>query len=364
MPDGGTRIDYCTPSKGLEQAAPWPMSGRCVERRGWSNHVSATRAVERWSVEVDAASDYSPQVDSAGNIYISTEDYFQGVTSLRPNGDLRWKSKSGNGAGVALGNGTTLYVAAGSGELGLTALLKGDGTRAWNYPTSAENDCSPLIDDDSIVYTGAYDGVIFAAQPDGGRAWDHTLDGGVNHTALAPDGTLYVSTIDGLIYALAREGELKWTTNVQGAAYLMVGLDGTLYAASQDSRLYALQPDGGTAWTYATGGKDLCRPALDPSGAILVGSSDEKLHGIELDGGVRWTYAARGTVGAPAIAADGVAYFGTTTGEIHAVAVDGGMLWTASSPGDATAQPAIGADGTLYFVSRVDGGAVVKAFAP
>jgi len=106
-----------------------------------------------------------PSIADDGTIYFpSTDDY---LYALYPNGTLKWKSKTGWGAGssVAIGEGT-LYIAVDK----LYAIYPNNGTKKWTLDVGRNDYTSPAISADGTIYVSA-DKSLVAVNPDGTEKW-------------------------------------------------------------------------------------------------------------------------------------------------------------------------------------------------
>lgn len=145
---------------------------------------------------------------------------------------------------------------------------------------------------------------------------------------------------------------------------------GILGAAAVNNALSAISATtGAKLWVYSLGaGEVRSSPAVSPDGSILFVASERKpadpsrsrdlLYCLSADGQIRWTFDINPTPGAavdvgqsaPSIAADGTIY--VAAGGLYAINADGSLKWRRFYPPaeDIRNAPAIGPDGTVYFV--------------
>lgn len=165
----------------------------------------------------------------------------------------------------------------------------------------------------------------------------------------------------------------------------VIGLDGTLYVTADDGNLYAINSSGTLEWSYELGNLRTevftlpsigSTPAIGPEGTIYVGSPQNLLHALNADGTLKWTSSYRNTgvypyspfVPSPTVSGDGTVYIGSDDGKLYAINSDGNLNWKFNTRGQVGPlvkiyPPAIGPDGTVYYVSGpVYGGETV--FSP
>lgn len=145
---------------------------------------------------------------------------------------------------------------------------------------------------------------------------------------------------------------------------------GILGTAAANNALYAISAaTGAKLWVYSLGaGEVRSSPAVSPNGSILFVASERNsadpsrsrdlLFCLSASGQMQWTFDINPTpvmavdVGqsAPSIAADGTIY--VAAGGLYAINADGSLKWRRFYPAaeDIRNAPAVGPDGTLYFV--------------
>jgi len=189
-----------------------------------------------------------------------------------------------------------------------------------------------------------------------------------NFTDNGPLGEVPYSTINTyFLFAINPNGTLKWETNYtmllgsgQSAAPL-IAKDGTIYigangddngGASNDSKngLYAIDPNGNLKWQF---NKDFIG-----SNGINIGSDgtiyacNKRLYAINPNGTLKWKSDMVGASRTPAIGSDGTIYF-LGGNELYAYKPDGTLKWHSSTGnGGTTNPPSIGPDGTIYITTN------------
>ena len=170
-------------------------------------------------------------------------------------------------------------------------------------------------------------------------------------------------------YVGPQAANVKWIRPITPWTWgsFLVGTDGTLYVTVGRS-LCALDPDTTLAhWCHNTNGsikQNIAAVAAD--GTLYVGDRLNRLTGINPDGTTRCAY----TVGndgdvrsSPAIGTDGTVYFvGSRMGIVHALTPDCVRKWrTTTIFGADYINPAVAPDGTIY---ATNGGGFLNAINP
>ncbi len=120
--------------------------------------------------------------------------------------------------------------------------------------------------------------------------------------------------------------------------------------------------EGSIKWTFSTGGEIYSLPAIGGDGTIYLASYDKYLYALNSDGSLKWKYHAltdnnwecflRNT---PALGSDGTVYFvDNSYGYLFAVGNDGTEKWKADfTDGRIAAPPAIGPNGEIIIVTTM-----------
>jgi len=148
---------------------------------------------------------------------------------------------------------------------------------------------SPVIDDEGIIYIGAWD--FYAIYPNGTIKWQIDISAFSSAAAIDENDVLYVGTIwamQNYLYAIYRNnGTLKWKyfTGHNIFSLPAIGDDGTIYFGCENSNIYALYPNGSLKWKYTTGNAVLSSPAIGSDGTVYCGSHDSFLYALYPDNG-------------------------------------------------------------------------------
>lgn len=254
---------------------------------------------------------------------------------------------------------------------GLLHCLTETGEQAWPPVKVGEplGWASPITDEDSNTWVGAYRGGLIKIDARGVRQGDtfFRTRQKFDSTGFVYRETLFIGAEDGFVYAvsldgrrgknlwdqLADQGKTDWFIN---SAPVLTS-DHTLVVAGRDEYLYGFSLDGDQRWKLHLRGQMLASPVVAPDGDIFVGVSLERRGGaswgklICVDGQShqeRWEYQADGPVeSTPVVGDDGIVYFGDNKGTVHALDGDGGVQWKTA------AGAAVRSCGTIPWPHRV-----------
>lgn len=237
------------------------------------------------------------------------------------------------------------------------------GDLLWKFTTEASAlSLSPSIGSDGTLYFGSSTNKIYAVDPNKGtNKWEFATGGPVNDAlAVAADGTIYAGCDDGKLYAVTPGGAKKWTATTGGSisSTPAIGTDGTIYVGSMDHFLYAINPASGrTNWMFDVRGRIATSPAIGQDGTIYVGSQDTNLFfAVNRDGTetgeFRFPLPDDQTFSSPVVGTDGIVYVAcfsakANRGQLYALTPDLTVKWT-NQDGLFTHSPSIGPDGALY----------------
>lgn len=262
------------------------------------------------------------------------------------------------------------------GDLGHLHAIDREGREIWCFDTGW-TDSTPAIANDGTIYIGAWDGNLYAINPDGTEKWHFTTEAGIwlnSSPVIAENGNIYFGGNDGYLYALSDQGshgQEIWRFTTDGPIYASpaIGPDGTIYISSWDGHLYAVNPNGTEKWRFPEVGcaqisyyeilKDLQKPKspgiIDPSPSVGIGGviywpADFSLYALHPDNGEVLWQLDEWAFSTPSIASDGTIYVGLFPKDLIAVnPADGSILWRFTTGNQVTSSPAIGADGVIYF---------------
>jgi hypothetical protein len=350
--DGGSVTIGCGAGTGVQAGSPWPMTQRCPSRAAFSAAPSVVRtpAAVTWSATVSGLAGTSPAVAADGTIYVTGLDLY----AITPNGKQKWVSLIGSTSGPAAiaADGTIVVM---SEDENLRAIHP-DGTPSWTckLQSFADTYSAPAIAPDGTIYV-INSSALFSVSSAGTLNWSQSRTF-TSNVALGADGTIYVNDLQHL-YAIHPNQVGAWTFPVPGDTISdpVVGPDGTIYVAAEGGHVDAVNPDGSSRWTkpIAAG---VTQVELGPDGTVYAQGLDAKVYAFGSDGTPKWTHtlAWPADCGHFAIAADGTLYAacGASAGIAAIEAVDrtGTTRWSLIiSSGDAFSDPALGADGTVYF---------------
>jgi outer membrane protein assembly factor BamB len=193
----------------------------------------------------------------------------------------------------------------------------------------------------------------------GALKWSFSIgSGGEGQSpAVASDGTIYVASADRL-YAINPEGRLKWKRHVSPPCSPAIGSDGTIYVCRRDE-LVALNREGKPKWTFPIGPRPkevTSSPVLGPEGGIYF-SGSKYLYALNPNGGLKWEFPTPTDWNfTPAIGSDGTAYFvGMFASKpgvyLYAISDSGALNWKLQVQTGplSSVLPVIGSEGTIYL---------------
>jgi outer membrane protein assembly factor BamB len=221
---------------------------------------------------------------------------------------------------------TTLYVTS-AGLMSFTL----DGKLNWRVLENVTSRSSPAVSGGGNIYFGAEDGRLYAVASDGTMVWEYQTTAPVRSSpSIDGSGNIHFGNDAGTVYCLSSSGRLLWEFNTSEPVRSSIGLrtDGTSMLLTGDGRLLAIDPNGSLDWSLRLAGFNVTRSlAIDSQGICYVGS-DTTMYSVKEDGVVRWTYSiSTGSVGSPAITSNGTVAFGSSTGLFELGHVDQGNEW-------------------------------------
>lgn len=242
----------------------------------------------------------------------------------------------------------------GSGEI--LAASVGHGKIHWTRRIGP-SESSPLLLGDHL-YTGDWNGDVWAFDADNGRLlWRTRTDGAVKGALAAAGGRLYVGTYSGHVYCLAaRTGRVLWRSGSQPRLYggsqfysTPTVSYGRVYIGSTDHRVYSYgATTGRLVWSHATGNYVYASPAVSRQ-LVLIGSYDGWFYALDAaSGDLRWRFHANGPISGSATVIGNVVYFATLKQRTYALDVrTGRQVWTYP---DGKYTPAVAVPGRFFLV--------------
>jgi outer membrane protein assembly factor BamB/predicted transcriptional regulator len=356
---------------------PWPMFRGNPQHTGYSCYNTSNNDGELlWKYHTNGSMDASPTIAADGTIYIGSGDYY--LYAIAHNGILKWKYKMENytQSSVALDKDGNLYF--GSQDMSLYSLTP-EGTLRWKYQTQGWIESSPVIGNDTVYFgsNGGYrtdDGYLYALGLDGTLKWkSHAGSPFWSAPVLGYDGSIYVAPFNNHLYAFNPNGTMQWNISLSTwKSTPAVGPDWNIYIGS-GSNLTAIDRFGRILWNYPLGeqSNDMfgSSPAIGRDGTIYIYSDRGFLYAINANGMLRSMLNLTGydhyrnesehfgghNYGPPSISSDGMIYIDMPFFMI-ALYPNGTVKWQhlqddRSNGSTSPTTPAIGQDGTVYFVS-------------
>jgi outer membrane protein assembly factor BamB len=221
---------------------------------------------------------------------------------------------------------TTLYVTS-AGLMSFTL----DGRMNWRVLQNISSRSSPAVSAEGVIYFGAEDGRLYAVARNGTPLWSYHTSAPIrNSPSIDGDGNIHFGTDDGTVFCLGPSGNLLWSFQSGESVRSSIGIrsDGTSMLLTDDGRLVAIERNGSVDWSLKLEGFNVSRSlAIDSKGICYVGC-DNTIYSVNEDGTLRWTYRiSTGYVGSPAITSNGTVAFGSSTGLFELGHVDEGNEW-------------------------------------
>jgi len=327
---------------------------------------------ERWSFKCSGSHFMSsPAIDVDGTIYICNSDNF--LYAVNPDGSEKWNTRIGNCRSCpAIGKDGVIFV--GSSYFNSTGNLfaiSREGSILWRYDTGIEyvDRNSVAIDYDNNIYfcadigRSSYDfGYIYSIRSDGTERWMQGIESELDSSpAIDQNGTIYFNSADNYLYSLNSDGRFNWTyhTDFESSDISpVIGDDGTIY--NGDGFLFAINPDGTRKWNYSSTNNITSTPAIAEDGSLYFGMGPSlyvgtSLYAIDHHGKLKWTYHISYNnliLTQPIIDGSGTIYVSTDDRNLYAIYPDGTLKWKQGINVDPDCNPAIGADGRIYIVTR------------
>jgi large repetitive protein len=227
------------------------------------------------------------------------------------------------------------------------------GIEKWRFYNDHWMDCSPIMDNNGIIYISDTWGHLNAINPNGSFKWEYVFDGQVigSSPAIDENGTIYIGSWDCKLYAINPNGTNKWTVGTGGSISSSPAIadDGTIYIGNLGNHICAINPNGTMKWQYTTGYKVTSDPAIGEDGTVYIGSGDSYLYAMYPNGTLRWRFNTGGEIhGHPSIAEDGTIYIGSWDDYLYALYPNGTLKWSFHTEWGTSNNQAIGNDGTIY----------------
>ena len=349
-----TEIPY-----GIHPAHPHPTAGGGPRRTGRvAGRAPAGQPTLVWERSLAHRRPRGPAIAATGVMYIGS---MGGLTSLAPDGTVRWTSSVGavHGAPSLTPSDDVVVVTRG----GRIARISPGGVVLRSADLGAPARGSPLVLDDGSVLIGTINQRVHRLDANLRRVFSTELAEGVANTitrarrgvvavtagrrltllnvrgtllrqvalggrasaaaAVADDGTLLVTTVDGVLLAIDPAGRVRTRTSLGSRQYdsasLAVGHDGAVRIPTLSGGLICVGPGGTQRWVVADRAGFNAAASIDDGDTTLVIDRGGRLLAIEVDGRERWrlvlgTYSFQ----APVLGADGTIYVSTERGAVQA----------------------------------------------
>ncbi len=240
------------------------------------------------------------------------------------------------------------------------------GTQRWTFEVDDTISSAPTVAD-GTVYTGSYDGHLYAVNAETGEAqWRFNAGGSVDSSPTVAEGQVFVGSQNGDLYAVDTEtGNPQWEFEtgdwIQSSPTVV---DATVYVGSWDDTLYAVTTNSGDKqWEFTTGG-DVTSPAVADD-TVYIGSADSTLYAVAAETGTQqWTFEAGDAIESSPAVADDTVFVATSGNMLYAVNGDtGSQRWRFEADARFLSSPTVvddmvligGDNGTLYAINAETG---------
>lgn len=354
----------------------WWMYGRNQSHSAGSPLTGPEYPLLLWQQQVGYGDNFehpafAPVYDSEGTLYVGANGpnaIEQQLLAINPDGTYKWQfigdvlTEDGGFFVPAIDDDGTVYWSVYYGPL---YAINHAGEMEWKFSGRYSMFSHPVIGQNGVVYVIGSDGIenatyyLFAVNAVGDQLLEVRLGSGpVEAPVLAENGSLYV-TCGTKLLAFTPAGKLEWefdTGSTLKNSPPSVGPDGRIYLTndSDPAVFYALNPDGWVEWSYTLPGASSYSASVGLDGMVFVGDSGGLLYAFNSDGQLNWTYRLSLWHAAlqPSVDAAGTVYAGSTDGRLYALNADGSLKWRYTAQRPLIDGPAIGEDGTLYFMDN------------
>ena len=372
-----------------------------------------------WKTKLPSFPEYGPEsnciIDENGNLYFGCHN--GNFYSLNNSGSVRWSFYTGGkiysspsfieGGGIVVGSGSGyLYCFDVSGNLQwaykVTNQKKSsnsavvvnctfevirsiygrvrkrfinyqhaDGfyTRSLNEKTISIWASPKVLNDSTVIISGAGVGLHAVNGLDGERKWEYNL-GNPNYHIAGPvidsNKNIYIPSKTRYLHCLDSKGDLNWIHDSESNyhAWAAPSIDEknkrVFYSRSLDEKkavLYAVDLDGNLVWSKQLNAAVRGSAAVSNLDYILIGDFSGKLHFIsKIDGNIKksisLTNARRGLWTTPSIDTNGNIFISVKetrySGIVYCLDNEGNILWEYKT-GKALSTPVLDKQGRLYF---------------
>lgn len=316
----------------------------------------------RWRTEMNVGSDCTLSAGE-GTLYVASPGEAETITALEPDtGEIRWEVTDAV-VERPVANGKWCFNCGSD----LTALSRGDGTRAWTTSLPGKEITGLRLADETLYFGCPGGNTLYAIDAENGsERWavdTNTcgLDLNVGWTTpTAIDDTLFAAVDRGLGGFDVADGSQQW--HVDGQVYALCGAEDVAVSAYRET-VRAVTCDGSVEWsrempanvTRVVAVESTARGAGQRDGVVLVRleGTTGRFRALSLtDGSPLWDFETGDHRTTMPAASDGTVYVGAGNGSLHAVdATTGDVEATFEASHTLHDRPGI-VDGTVAVPSR------------
>jgi outer membrane protein assembly factor BamB len=313
-PGATASSDGSEPSSGY---VDWPMFGRVPARTHYLPAQSASLdppLKQAWSINTHALIEFPPAIHD-GVAYVINK-YGNGKAVRLRDRKVLWElnirpSDKGNPNFVT---GPVYYRGAVYGAFLTGNLAAGDaktGKKLWVRHLNGHLESSPLAVDGTLFLGTDTTNVMALRASDGKTRWNFNSPGAIKASPSYHEGSVFVADYQSSMFALdAKTGKLVWRTNTskvppygRGGFFSSPAIAfGRVYAARDDGTVYAFdEKTGKVEWSFDTGDYVYGSPAVarvpgtPPS--VYIGAENGRFFALDArTGKPRWRYDVGGPV--------------------------------------------------------------------
>jgi hypothetical protein len=170
-----------------------------------------------WQVSVPGKALSPPVYDADGTVYVGGED---GLHAINRDGTRAWICATDEAVtgSAAVGPTGAVYFGCTDGHL---RAVSPAGELIWSIVCDGPLSTGVAVADDGTVYSASGAGELLAVSPAGEQLWRYSCDNGIIDTpSVGKDGTIYAALESGRVVAVNSDGSLRWPEAQQDFEYL------------------------------------------------------------------------------------------------------------------------------------------------
>ena len=287
---------------------------------------------QKWVFSTENTDPFSfgPVLGPDGTVYVvadSTKTY-----AVTPAGALKWGGPSSLfptniSERPVVGSDGTVYLY--NGDIGqLYALDPLTGTGVSTFTALNNVAVPPVIGEDDAVCLVDGDDFLRMVPPAGlAGAVSYDATGVSGPLGAGPAGMVYMVKNNSDLYAVKPDGADKWGAPYSAAGIIteapVKGADGTAYIVDDVPAVYSVSSTTGAGFVFGSLANLSHTPVPAPDSSMYLVDAGTDLYDLNTDGSVKWgplaPPAAASITADPNVGADGTVYFSADDGNVYAV---------------------------------------------